>query len=170
MKITYPDNTTEAFTYDREGNNLSATDRMGRTVTMKYDKVGNLVSKTYPNGAGVSYVYDANYNLVSETSASGGVTYYEYDKIGRNTAIIDALGNRTTFFYNAKSQLESMTDPMAEHTHTAMMTTATALRPHIPTAQVCPLFTMQEDVSPVRPTSTATTHIMFMTVQTGLSV
>ena len=44
--------------------------------------------------------------------ASGGVTYYEYDKIGRNTAIIDALGNRTTFYYNARSQLESMTDPM----------------------------------------------------------
>ena len=40
------------------------------------------------------------------------MTYYEYDKIGRNTAIVDALGNRTTFLYNAKSQLESMTDPM----------------------------------------------------------
>ena len=40
------------------------------------------------------------------------MTYYEYDKIGRNTAIVDALGNRTTFYYNARSQLESMTDPM----------------------------------------------------------
>ena len=69
-------------------------------------------AKTYPNGASVTYTYDANYNLISETSAGGGVTYYEYDKIGRNTAIVDALGNRTAFFYNAKSQLESMTDPM----------------------------------------------------------
>ena len=41
------------------------------------------------------------------------MTYYEYDKIGRNTAIVDALGNCTAFFYNAKSQLESMTDPMS---------------------------------------------------------
>ena len=113
VKITYPDNTTETFTYDREGNNLSATDRMGRTVTMKYDKVGNLLSKTYPNGASVSYEYDKNYNLIKETNnVTGAVTSYEYDKINRNTAIVDALGNRTAFFYNAKSQLESMTDPM----------------------------------------------------------
>lgn len=102
-----------------EGNNLTATDRLGRTVTMKYDKVGNLISKTYPNGAVVSYSYDANYNLVSETSTSGATTKYEYDKIGRNTAIIDALGNRTEFAYNSHSQLESMTDAKGNvHTYT----------------------------------------------------
>ncbi|MCM1524503.1 MAG: hypothetical protein NC120_08615 [Ruminococcus sp.] len=28
---------------------MTATDRMGRTVTMSYDKVDSLVSKTYPN-------------------------------------------------------------------------------------------------------------------------
>ena len=57
------------------------------------------MSKTYPNGARVTYSYDANYNLISETNASGGTTAYEYDKIGRNTAIIDALGNRTAVHY-----------------------------------------------------------------------
>lgn len=64
-------------------------------------------AKTYPNGASVTYTYDANYNLISETSAGGGVTYYEYDKIGRNTAIVDALGNRTAFFYNANRSLKA---------------------------------------------------------------
>ena len=43
--------------YDSEGNNLSATNRYGITVTMTYDKVGNLLSKTYPNGAKVEYAY-----------------------------------------------------------------------------------------------------------------
>lgn len=111
VKITYCDNTTETFEYDVENRNIKATDRLGRTVEMTYDAVGNLVEKTYPNGSKVSYVYDAKYRLVSTTEANGGTAKYEYDVLDRNTAIIDALGNRTEFGYSTTSgQLETMTD------------------------------------------------------------
>jgi len=111
VKITYCDNTTETFEYDAEGRNISATDRMGRTVEMTYDVVGNLIRKSYPNGSEVSYTYDAKYRLISVTGANGGVTSYEYDVLDRNTAIVDALGNRTEFGYStANGQLETMTD------------------------------------------------------------
>lgn len=111
IKITYCDNTTETFEYDAENRNIRATDRLGRTVEMTYDAVGNLVEKTYPNGSKVSYVYDAKYRLISTTEANGGTTKYEYDALDRNTAIIDALGNRTEFGYSTTNgQLETMTD------------------------------------------------------------
>jgi len=57
------------------------------------------------NGSSETYTYDSVYHLTARKSVSGAVTSYEYDANGRNTAIIDGLGNWTSFTYNAYSQV-----------------------------------------------------------------
>ena len=42
--VTYPDGTRETFTYDAEGNQLTATDRTGLTVTATYDALDRITT------------------------------------------------------------------------------------------------------------------------------
>ena len=112
IMAAYPDGTTEHFTYDLNGNNTSATSRMGITVTMTYDKLNRLLKKIYANGTEESYSYDENGNVITYVSVTGGVTAYTYDSMNRNTSITDAYGNVTTFEYNESSLLTKTVDAL----------------------------------------------------------
>jgi len=56
---TYPGGTTEAFTYDADGNILTRKTRAGGTpIAFAYDTLNRLITKTPPAGPVVSYTYD----------------------------------------------------------------------------------------------------------------
>ncbi len=95
---TYPLGSTEAFTYDANGNVLSRKTRAGDTITFAYDGLDRLTSKTPPSGPVVTYGYDLAGRLksVSDTSAAipavatpvSTTTYatsYAYDALNRLT-------------------------------------------------------------------------------------
>lgn len=76
--------------------------------TRTYDALGRRLTTTTRVVAGgeeqvatSSLTWDAAGNLVSETDATGATTTYEVDALGRRTAVVDPLGNRTENVYDA---------------------------------------------------------------------
>jgi len=72
---SYPDTTTEALTYDADGNALTRKTRAGATITFTYDTLNRMATKVPPSPeATVTYSYDLANRLaaVSDTSASMG--------------------------------------------------------------------------------------------------
>ncbi len=79
------DETTQTFTYDRQGRVLStdltvsAFDGTARRTTYAYDWMGNLQTLTYPGGGfGLNYSYTASGRLADIKDASSGVVYASY--------------------------------------------------------------------------------------------
>ena len=69
---TYPDNTTETYTYDADGNVTLRKTRAGVTIGFAYDGLNRLIKKTPPAGPEVTYSYDLAGRLtgVSDTGAT----------------------------------------------------------------------------------------------------
>jgi RHS repeat-associated protein len=95
---TWPDSSTEALTYDADGNELTRKTRSGATLTYTYDTLNRLFTKTPPPPAPVvTYAYDLAGHLtgVRDTSAaiaqpSAPASYtatYAYDALNRPTNI-----------------------------------------------------------------------------------
>jgi RHS repeat-associated protein len=75
------------FTYDLSGNQLTAIDPLGHTVSREYDWAGRVVSETVPHEGGT----------VTAVTA--------YDELGRKTASRDFRGNGASFRYDDLSRL-----------------------------------------------------------------
>jgi len=90
---------TFAYTYDADGNRLTATDS-GGTTTYGYDALDRLTLAQAPGGA-TAYTYDAAGNRTGVTTP-GGTTAYSYNAAneltaaGATTYSYDADGNRLT--------------------------------------------------------------------------
>ena len=97
---TYPLGSTEAFTYDADGNVLTAKTRANQTITFSYDTLNRLQTKAPPSRAPVvTYSYDLTGRRtgVSDTSAaitppvppspSALATSYGYDALNRPTTV-----------------------------------------------------------------------------------
>ncbi|MGA7496562.1 MAG: RHS repeat-associated core domain-containing protein [Isosphaeraceae bacterium] len=69
---------TESFTYDADGNMLTAQNDSG-TYTMTYDALNRLITTQDPFGLTLTYTYDANGNRTQVQDSLGGVTNYIYD-------------------------------------------------------------------------------------------
>ncbi|TYQ16022.1 UNVERIFIED_CONTAM: RHS repeat-associated protein [Acetivibrio alkalicellulosi] len=126
-QITYDDGTKEVFTYDKNNNQNSKTDRNGNTTYKEYDENGNTIAKissmpfsykttyeynefnkpvkiTTPRGRQIIYTYDERGNVTAkkEKIESGIVTKvsYQYDEFGRITRVNDAKENTHKFEYD----------------------------------------------------------------------
>ena len=105
------------------------------TTTFYYTALGNIstIMKPGPNATGqtvsiqYNYLYDpldgtrqteALGQPLTVTAPDGGITHYRYDAHGNCTAVIDALGNRTDFVFNAADQLVSTILPATGQTGT----------------------------------------------------
>ena len=58
IRITYPDDSFEAFTYDKNSNVLSRTQRNGDTIRYEYDALKRLRVKSRPGEPNLVYTYD----------------------------------------------------------------------------------------------------------------
>lgn len=85
------------FTWDANGNKLTET--LHRTI----DGVPTLLT--------TSYTYDAAGRVLSRTNAAGATTTFEYDLLGQRTAVVDALGRRTTTGYDDAGHVVRTTYP-----------------------------------------------------------
>jgi len=106
-----PDQIVESWTYDDLGHKLTHTDANGNTTTYGYDDRGRLITVTDPYGQVVTRNTYNDLGLVIQTEdVFGHATSYEYDALGRKTAVIDALGNRSTTEYDANGNVVRQTD------------------------------------------------------------
>ncbi len=119
-------NSQFAYTYDADGDVLTATTAAG-TTTYGYDADDELISVSAPGGQLIAYTYDANGNRTSETVdgvtttstfnnmnevTQAGATAYAYnadgDRISSSTG-----GSTTTYTYNAQNQMTGDSDRRA---------------------------------------------------------
>jgi YD repeat-containing protein len=108
-------------------------DPLGRTTTVNYNNRGWETDQTDPasmmnqfqyNGVGrrtwvmttgggmsmsASFTYDDLGRMIRHTDELNNATNYEFDSNGNRTAVIDPLGHRTSFGYDARDRLISVT-------------------------------------------------------------
>ena len=124
-----------SFAYDGSGRLITVTDAGSRAATVAYNAAGLVSSVTTADGRSVSYGYDTADRLTSVTDVRGKLWTYTYagatslltsqqDPLGnfpvRNTydlgtgrvvSQLDALGNQTTFSWDAVNLIGTMTTP-----------------------------------------------------------
>jgi RHS repeat-associated protein len=120
-----------SFSYTN-GDVTTITDTVGRTIALGYDPSHRLTSLQDPLTNSVIYAYDPSGRLQTVRDLSGGTTTYAYDPSGRLASILDpnghflvrntygadgrvsqqldALGNPTTYGWDAATLTSTMTD------------------------------------------------------------
>lgn len=122
---------SEHFIYDSVGNLTARTDRKGQTITYAYDALNRLIEKTLPGGVSITYDYDAVGRLLKVNDANGTLAFtydalgrvltttsqderiltYSYDAAGNRVALQDETGSLTTYAYDPRDLLETISDP-----------------------------------------------------------
>jgi len=69
-------------TYDAAGNKLTAQDALGRVIHYVYNSSNQLVETIYPDGTSTEQTYDARGAVVSSTDQLDRTTNYKYDADG----------------------------------------------------------------------------------------
>lgn len=117
-KIAYEeDRNKNRITYTRQtdGNLSRITDATGRILSFQYQN-GRIVSISFEGIKKNTYTYDTasrlktSTNFKDSTSIGGSVTSYQYNSEGSLSAIVDANGAITNYFYK-DSYLQSVEQP-----------------------------------------------------------
>ncbi|MBU65194.1 MAG: Rhs family protein [Cupriavidus sp.] len=119
-----------SFTYDAQGNLLTATDGSRTARGLAYDPAGRLLEAVNIDGDTLKYVYDSR-GRVTQYVFGENLTAYVYDAIGQKVLVTSPQGDVTNYVYDAAHRLidvlyngESLTTPQAPET--AAMTMAEA--------------------------------------------
>jgi RHS repeat-associated protein len=110
------------YRFNPQGYVIQVTDPQGQTTAFNrasgtnllLSKTGNAVCPVCgPPGMGnSSYTYDVNGNRLTSTDALGNTTTYTYDAVfNQVTSVTDPLGDTTTFDYDGLGNLTRITDP-----------------------------------------------------------
>ena len=70
---TYPDSSTESYSYDANSNTLSRKTRRGDTISYTYDTLNRLATKAAPGEATVSYGWDLAGRITSVSDFSAAI-------------------------------------------------------------------------------------------------
>ena len=107
---------TSYFTYDNNGNLLTATNALNETTTYTYDSRGknNITSIMDPRGNTTVFTYDGDYRrLFSVRKPLGGTTTYQYppeNDRGLVTSMTNPTGHTTSYTYDAYGNTTSLRD------------------------------------------------------------
>jgi RHS repeat-associated protein len=100
------------YEYDKRHNPTKVTNAAGEIVKFNYRADGKIDTKILNIFPLMKYTYDNRGRLVSEIYMETlSATSYEYDAAGRNTAIIDPNGNRTTKVYDTAGSVYQIRNP-----------------------------------------------------------
>jgi RHS repeat-associated protein len=121
-------NTTnqQAFTYDPNGNVLTAGDNNGN-YTYSYDLLNRATQVQQPFSESVSYTYDAADRLTGMHDSFGGTTTYTFDAANRVTALqFSNTGEAMslTLSYDARNEITGQTRTMYPNGTPAVIGTA----------------------------------------------
>ncbi len=92
-KIMLVKDVASSYTYDDEGNLISAASNSEQKSNMEYDDNNNLTSYTDTAGHVTKMTYDGNNNLTLTKSAKGSYTRYNYSTQGNVEITDDQSGN-----------------------------------------------------------------------------
>ena len=95
--------------HDADGNVLTATDVLG-TLTYTYNRFGQVLTATDRMGGGTTNTYDAKGNLLTTKDALNNTTTLTYTTKGQLATVTDAKNNRSTLAYDANGRLTRLTD------------------------------------------------------------
>jgi RHS repeat-associated protein/uncharacterized repeat protein (TIGR01451 family) len=128
-KITYPDGTSDSYTYNFRGQKetatvtgpvATATEPFSRITTYRYDNAGQLVKVIYPDLSEIKFAYDEVGRIKTVTDELNKVFTYGYDPAcgcrDRLTQIIDPSGNSISYTYDAAGRRISLIDALARET------------------------------------------------------
>jgi RHS repeat-associated protein len=108
--------TTETFSYDEAGHQLSRTDGNGHTTSYTYNPAGDRTSKADADENETKWEYNATHDVISETTPNGETTTIGRDSNGNPETISRPAPGEATqttaFEYTAKGELKALTDPL----------------------------------------------------------
>ncbi len=87
--------------YDSSGREISTIEANGDVLSRSYNIRSQVTHILHPNQTTERFIYNLDGTLHSHIDQKGGLTEYSYDFLGRMTSKIDALGQVTTWIYNA---------------------------------------------------------------------
>jgi RHS repeat-associated protein len=108
IEATLFDGEVVKYSYNPQGDVLTAQSSRGRWETHQYDSRGRLVSTQNESGGGFVRTYDDENNVVAETDPLGAVTRYSWDALGRPLGRVDALGGVTVVGFDAVGHRTSL--------------------------------------------------------------
>ncbi|MEV5943426.1 LamG-like jellyroll fold domain-containing protein [Streptomyces sp. NPDC051994] len=123
------------YTYDLDGEKLSATDPMGAVTQSTYDDLGRqatlsqIVRQTSHSGPGSAAVYTGSFgyddagNATSLSLPSGDTSTAAYNAAGERMSSTDALQRTTRYTYDMAGELTRTTQPGADDTTAGPSTT-----------------------------------------------
>jgi RHS repeat-associated protein len=107
-----------AYTYDSDGEQLSATSPTGAETQATYDGFGDQITSTQDIAASsgtqydtTSYAYDYLGDPLTATSPDGAVTTDTYDHLGELASTANAFGDTTSYAYNYAGDLAQVSNP-----------------------------------------------------------
>ncbi len=91
----YKERFGETYSYDSDGNLVSAVDLQGKTTSYEYTN-NNLTQLSLPTGVVENYTYDSHHNVTKAVSSNGVTTELTYDTYGNNTQVTVKNGSTTS--------------------------------------------------------------------------
>jgi RHS repeat-associated protein len=98
--------TASAYTYDLDGNRLTATDGP-TTTTYRYDRADQLIDATA--GTTAAFAYDPYGDLTTSRDAALGATTYTYDGVGHLATIVPPAGPTIALHTDALGRVRDRT-------------------------------------------------------------
>jgi len=124
--VTYPDQTTEQYTYDSNHHMLTMQDRRGNVwVTNQYDPNGRVIKQTYADNTAYQFAYTTNSsNVVTATTVTdpnGNQEQVAFDPVSSYPSSITqaygtSLAQTTTFNREASGLVDSQMDALGRTT------------------------------------------------------
>lgn len=110
VKITWPDGTSRAFSYDARGHVTQIKDETGKAWKYTHNTRGQVLTAVNPLGGVTTRTYDANGNLASSQPPDEGVTQFGYDERFRLEQVTHPGGATVLYEHDDKDRLERITD------------------------------------------------------------
>ncbi|HTN99157.1 MAG TPA: DUF6531 domain-containing protein [Microthrixaceae bacterium] len=109
-KVTAPGGLETTTVYDGDGRVVSVTSPGGLVSSSTYDQVGRVLTSTDLTGILDTNTWTLRSELATSTRSGEGTVQYKYLADGQLDWVKDALGNQTTFGYDARGRQVTRTD------------------------------------------------------------